>query len=454
MTTPRYATTGCAAGSQEHGEASNFWIVNFNNGNVNNNHRNNNAFARAVRGGGAPASECQGAGKVTFREMHTAWKRARRHKVPSRNQLRFEANWAERLFELQDQINAGTWRPLPATCFIATRPKAREIHAPDFSDRVVHHWVVPKLEQHYEPKFIFDSYANRRGKGAHAAVDRARDHIRAVHSGQGGGYYLKLDIHNFFNSINREKLYAMLKREMVRSHMPLTVQRVVHALLAKSIAHQGVRNLFTAEERALVPYHKRLEASAAGYGIPIGNLPSQFFSNVYLNEFDQFVKHVLKGERYVRYVDDFVLFHRDLAQLELWLKQIEAFLAERLDLRLKDDIQLQPVSCGLDFLGYVIFPTHTRVRTRVVRHARAALNDWSQGRVGRDQIRATPQDIQRLASTWASYLGHFRHANSHRLQADFARRFPAQVALASRNLKFDYRLQSTVIAIPHSEFQA
>ena len=284
MTTPRYANTGCAAGSQVRGEASSpcawapasdVWYVNFNNGNVNDNHRNDNAFVRAVRVAGAPARECQGAtDAVTFRALYNALKRARRHKAPSQNQLAFESDWAERLFDLQEQINTGTWQPLPTTCFVATRPKAREIHAPDFSDRVVHHWLIPQLEAVYEPRFVFDSYANRRGKGTHAAVNRLRDQVRAVHSGQGGGYYLQLDIHNFFNSIHRPTLYAMLKRMLVKHHLPISAQRVTHALLRQSITQQGVRHLSTAEERALVPAHKRLEAAAPGCGLPIGNLSS------------------------------------------------------------------------------------------------------------------------------------------------------------------------------------
>jgi len=404
MTMPRYATMGCTDESQEQGLASssafnsdNAWIVNFNNGNSNTINRNNNAFVRAVRS----AREYQG-DQASLRELHIAWQRARAKKVPSTNQLAFEANWIDNLLNLQEQINAGAWAPRPTTCFIAQRPKARQIHAPDFSDRVVHHWLVPKLEAMFESGFIHDSYANRIAKGTHAAVDRLRDFVRQVDSGQGGGWYLQLDVRNFFNTIHRPTLYAMLKRRMEREHASEIVRRATHALLRASVQSQGVVHCSSAASRALVPEYKRLENAANGCGLPIGNLSSQFFANVYLDRLDQFVKHKLKAPRYLRYVDDFVLVHSSRAELELWQRAIEEFLRDELRLELKPDIRLRPLSAGIDFLGYVVFPTHTRVRRRVVRHAFAAVKS------------ANPE--QRPA-VLASYLGHFSHADAFRLSA-------------------------------------
>ncbi|MDR3389888.1 MAG: reverse transcriptase domain-containing protein [Rudaea sp.] len=454
MTTPRYADTGCAAGSQVRGCASSSpdasspadyaWNVNFNNGNSDYNHRNNNAFVRAVRSvSPASAGEYQG---VTFRALFDAWQCARRKKVPSRNQLGFEANWIDGLLDLVDRIGAGTWRPKPTTCFIAKRPKAREIHAPDFGDRVVHHWLVPQLEAIYEPRFIADSFANRKGKGTHGAVDRLRGFVRQVQSGQSGGWYLQLDIHNFFNSIHRPTLYAMLKRSMVRAGTPLETQRIAHALLATSPLQGGAVTCSTPAERALVPLHKRMENAAPGCGLPIGNLSSQFFANVYLDALDQFAKHTLKAKRYVRYVDDFVLVHRDRAQLQTWLMQIEQFLRDKLRLALKPDIRIRPLRAGIDFLGYVIYPTHTRVRRRVVKHACAALAAWSAGHVRGAVIRATPAALRGLRSIWRSYQGHMAHANSVRLRASIERRFP-WLACAVRSRKFAWQLDVRVITL-------
>ncbi|MCP1375990.1 RNA-directed DNA polymerase [Dyella lutea] len=435
------------AGSQERGEAwsSDYaWIVNFNNGNVNNNHRNNTAFVRAVRRV-APASECQG--EVSLRALYQAWHAARRNKQPSANQLAFDLRSIDRLLDLQERLAAGTWSPAPTTCFIATRPKAREIHAPDFGDRVVHHWLVPQLEAVYEPTFIHDSYANRKGKGTHAAVKRLQQFVRQVHSGQGGGWYLQLDVHNFFNAIHRPTLYAMLKARLARAGLPVTAMRAVHALLRHPVQRQGVIHRATPEQRAQVPAHKRLENAPPGFGLPIGNLSSQFFANVYLDALDQFVKHVLKARRYLRYVDDFVLVHRDRAVLERWQAQIEQFLGQRLRLRLKDDIRLRPLSAGIDFLGYVVFPTHTRVRRRVVSHAAERLDAWHREHQVRAGVRATPEAIQRLDAIWASYDGHFRHANARRLCHRLMQQRPWLASMINSRRRFSHRLSGRRITV-------
>jgi retron-type reverse transcriptase len=462
MTTPHYHLHGCSAGSKERGEASSSayagnpddyaWIVNFNNGNVNWNNRHNHACVRAVRSVASPvAGEYQGAyerdGTVSLRSLYAAWSDARRGKRPSVDQLRFETRAIDELAVLHEQLNAGTWRPSTTTCFVATRPKAREIHAPSFRDRVAHHWLVPQLERLYERMFVHDSYANRPGKGTHAAVRRLESFVRQVHSGQGGGHFLQLDIHNFFNSIHRGTLYALLKRRMVARALPLPAQRATHALLSRSPTDYGVVTRATPSERALVPLHKRLDHAPKGCGLPIGNLSSQFFANVYLHELDAFVKHVLKARRYVRYVDDFVLVHESRDQLDLWRREIERFLASRLRLSLKPDIKLRPLTAGIDFLGYVVRPRGTLVRDRVVRHARAALRSWQQAHVGIAAIRATPAAYRRVASIWGSYRGHFLHARARRLQADFHRRFPWLAQVAERRLRFDYRAEGRVIQI-------
>ena len=435
MTTPRYpALPGCSEWSQVYGDASYAWAVNFNNG-------NNRFRVRAVRS----SRQCQG---VTFLGLYDAWERARKRKIPSHNQFAFESHLIDNLIDLEERISKGEWKPSPTTCFIAQRPKAREIHAPDFGDRVVHHAIVPVLEAQLDPTFIEDSYAGRKGKGTHAAVNRVRTFARQVESGQGGGWYLQLDIRNFFNSIDRRILWTILKPRMERAGIALEIQRVVHALLATSAQQNGVVHRSTGAERAQVPPHKRLENARQGCGLPIGNLSSQFFANVFLNEFDQFVKHVLKAKRYVRYVDDFVLVHQDRAQLELWLDQIRAFLRDRLNLDLKDDIRLRPLQSGIDFLGYVVYPTHTRVRRRVVAHAREAMSQWATDHVKSNQVHASPADLQKLQSIWGCYEGHFRHASTQRLREGLLAKY-AWLSIALKRRRFDYREDDVVKVLNH-----
>jgi len=307
---------------------------------------------------------------------------------------------------------------------VATRPKAREIHAPDFADRVVHHWLVPQLETIWEPTFIHDSYANRRGKGSHAAVRRAQSFARQVHSGQGGGWYLQLDVANFFNRIHRPTLWRMLKARLQRTGASDAVLQVTHALLRQAPGAAGVRVRATPAELALVPAHKRLANAPAGRGLPIGNLSSQFFANVYLDALDQFVKHELRAKRYLRYVDDFVLFHHDRVQLQTWQSRIEKFLQERLGLQLKAEIRLRRLTDGLDFLGYVIHPTHTLARRRVIGHLRAALAQWEGQHVRADRLHATAAELAELHARISSFDGHLRHACARRLRRAVLDRFP------------------------------
>ena len=433
-------------GSQICGLASssdNAWNVNFNSGNVNYNDRDNHNRALAVCRP-VPASESQG---VTYKELYKALIKARHGKVASINQMRFDHRWMDGLLDLQQAINDHTWSPRKTTCFIATHPKAREIHAPDFADRVVHHWLVPKLEEIYEPTFIFDSFANRKGKGSHKAVKRLRDFVCQVYSGQGSGWYLQLDIKNYFVSLHRPTLYKMLKARMSKLDLPEHVQRVAHALLRQSAAQQGVIHCSTPAERARVPAYKRLENAAPGCGLPIGNLTSQFFANVYLDRLDQFMKRELRVERYIRYVDDFVIVHRDRAVLEGLLEKIRAFLRDELRLELKNDIRLRPLDSGIDFLGYVVYPTHTRVRKRVLSHANEALDAWQAQRIRNGIASATPADYRSLEAIWASYCGHLKHASSHRLQQRILARNPWLQTLTSTKRRFSHQLEGRRVHI-------
>lgn len=419
----------------------------------------------------------------TLAACHAAWVLARRGKKPSANQLAFASRWLDHLQTLHQQLRAGTWVPRRTVSFVVKHPKTREIHAPDFADRVVHHLLVPRLERLWEPVFIHDSFANRTGKGSHAAVDRLQSFMRQRN---GLGWFLQLDIHNFFNSIHRPTLYAQLKQRIVKCTGPklpinhaVALQSLCHKLLAHPV-QETMRNPLAAQQ---VPPHKRLCNAQPGCGLPIGNLTSQFFANVYLNALDQFVKHQLKVRHYVRYVDDFVLLADSPEQLQSWQAQIEEFLTTQLRLRIKAEALLAPLGQGVDFLGYEVWATHRRVRRRVVVHCKAKLRAWAERHVtarpvsdrhatdrharldrasmdprvreddekgrpedddhsrharldrasmdsrvrGNDgqalRIRATPEALAHLQHLLASYWGHFAHARSVRLRHALVQRF-------------------------------
>ena len=359
---------------------------------------------------------------VSFAACYAAWRRARRGKKPSTNQLGFEARWLDRLMDLHTALRAGQWQPSRTVCFVVTHPKTREIHAPDFADRVVHHLLVARLEKLYEPHFIHDSYANRAGKGSHAAVDRLQTMMRRRENmplqQAVGGWYLQLDIHNYFNSIHRPTLYAMLCTRLDQAQrcgqLPaahaLALRSLCHKLLANPVA-QHVRD---PQAAAQIPAHKRLCNASAHCGLPVGNLTSQFFANVYLNALDQFVKHTLKVRHYVRYVDDFVLLGDSAAQLLEWQARISQFLAQHLRLRFKDGALLQPCSQGVDFLGYRVFAHYRRVRPRVVHHCQAKLQAWHRQHPLFTCVSAA--EVAQLHALLGSYWGHFSHAHTVRLR--------------------------------------
>jgi hypothetical protein len=342
----------------------------------------------------------------------------RRHKRSTANALRFEARQELELLALRDELVARTYEPARSVCFFVTRPKLREVFAADFRDRVVHHVLVSHLERTWEPVFIHDSYACRPGKGVHKAVARLQQFMRqATANGTREAFALHLDVRNYFMSIDKQRLFAMLDAKLRDDD--------ARWLTAKLVFHDCTRAPLVKGDPRLVdrlPPHKTLFRAPPGKGLPIGNLNSQFFANVYLNALDQFVKHTLKCRWYLRYCDDFVLLARSRDELLAWRERIRAFLAEQLLLELNDRRErLRPVADGVDFLGYIVRPFHLLVRRRVVGHLRERLARFERALVARgetlDTYRYDEATLDALQATLASYLGHLRWAASWRLLA-------------------------------------
>lgn len=179
--------------------------------------------------------------------------------------------------------------------------------------------------------------------------------------------------------------------------------------------------------RAAVPPYKTLFGTGANKGLPIGNLNSQFFANVYLNRLDQFVKHELKCRYYLRYCDDFVLLANDPETLRCWQTRIEAFLHDELALELNPKQRLAPVSNGIDFLGYIVRRDYLLVRRRVVNNLKTRLRAYEARLVGERHgtrcYRFNTRLLDELATMLSSYLGHFKLANSQRLIESLWQRF-------------------------------
>lgn len=341
--------------------------------------------------------------------------RCRKRKRNTMNALHYEVNLIENLCNLETSLNQGTYKPKRSVCFLTTSPKLREVFAADFSDRVVHHIVVPILEQIWEPCFIHDSYSNRKGRGIHHASKRAE------HFMKGSRYYLQLDVKSFFYSINKQILWEKLKSKIIKEYAHVKGTQIqMHEMLTllHSIVWQDVTKdvIIKGDKRsfAQIPSHKTLFKIAKHKGLPIGNLTSQFFANVYMNDFDNFVKRKLKVKRYLRYVDDFVLFADTKAELMEQYEQIVKYLDEELELRLREKYILRANKEGLDFLGYVVRPHYTLVRRRVVHNYKQKKAQYLQKY---ELLEGTMElsEIKAFLSVKASFEGHAKHANSYNL---------------------------------------
>ena len=302
----------------------------------------------------------------TFENLHKAYLACRKGKTNKLNHLKFFSNLEQELLLLETELRERTYRPGSSIAFVVTKPKVREIFAAEFRDRVVHHLLCAYLEPKFERIFIHDSYACRRGKGTHRAVIRLQDNLWQQRQQARGRpvYYLKMDVMSFFTSIDQQILYDLICKKIKRQEIRWLAKIIIFHDCVRDFAPiiQSRPELF-----AQLPRHKSLFYAPPGVGLPIGNLTSQFFANVYLNELDQFVKHQLKVKNYLRYVDDLVLLGDGVEELRGQMDAIGKFASECLHLRMHPDKQfIRPSSGGIDFLGYIVRVDYILMRRRVV----------------------------------------------------------------------------------------
>lgn len=297
-----------------------------------------------------------------FSDLVQAYYDCRRSKRNSASALTFEMNLERNLIQLHDDLIAGTYRPGRSICFVVTRPKAREVWAADFRDRIVHHLLYNHVAPRFYAGFSVDSCACIPGRGTLYAVERLESKIRSASQNWSKPvYYLKCDLANFFVAIDKQVLRRQLAAKITEPWWLALAEQILMHDPRENYEVRSPRQLFN-----LVPQHKRLTAQPATLGLPIGNLSSQFFANVYLDALDQFAKHQLRAKHYVRYVDDFVFLHESPQQLNTWLAEVEAFLP-RLGAKLNPTKTiLQTVDRGVDFVGHVIKPWRRTTRKRSV----------------------------------------------------------------------------------------
>ena len=323
--------------------------------------------------------------------LEMAYRRARKGKRGQEPAADFERKLEDNLVALQHELATHSYRPGAYRSFFIHEPKRRLISAAPFRDRVVHHALCRIIEPLFERRFIHDSYANRIGKGTHRALDRCQQFARRYR------YALQMDIVQFFPSIDHEILQGRLARVIAD---PLTLR------LCEVIVAGGRGVLSEAYEMVWFPGDDLL-AAARPRGLPIGNLTSQFWANVYLDPLDHFVKRELKCRAYLRYVDDFLLFADDKPTLWAWRAAIMSFLA---GMRLVIHVARahpRPVSEGLPFLGFTVFPTHRRLKAKKAisyrRKFRSQAAQVVSGRMSLDRLQASVQgwvNHARYGDTW------------------------------------------------------
>jgi hypothetical protein len=368
-----------------------------NNGNINNNNKSNNNNVRCVR-----------EHKFTFKEIYKAYLSCRKNKRNTINALKFEINLESNLHELVYVLNNKTYFPTRSVCFSIKDPKPREVFAADFKDRIVHHVIYNYLNPIYEKIFIFDSFACRKGKGTLKAVKRLQSFTCKITKNQTKKcFYLQLDIFNFFMSIDKNILYNILCKKIKNKNILHLLKTVLFHNPINDYVQKGPNY-----KQQKVPFHKSLFNVENGKGLPIGNLTSQLFANIYLNELDQYLKHILKIKYYVRYVDDFVILADNKKELLFYKSKITFFLNDALSLRFKESNLLAPITNGINFVGYIIKPKYLLSRNRNIKNIYKKLNLFKKENINLNYKYTLFKydNISNLINSLNSYFGYLKHS--------------------------------------------
>ena len=352
-------------------------------------------------------------------DLHTAYLAVRRHKRGKTYQQRFEADMERNLRQLADELHTRTYRPQPSSCFIIEDPKKREVFAAPFRDRIVHHLYFNYTHELFERTFIADSYSCIKKRGTHYGINRLEQHIRQEsHNYTEKVYILKMDISGYFMHINRARLLEICQKQLakMRNHKirksggevwnDVVDFEFVGWLSEVIIMLNPVENCHMVGKHAdwrNLPHNKSLFNSPEGCGLPIGNLTSQLFSNIYLGELDAFIKRKLQCSHYGRYVDDFYIVSADREWLCGLVPTITSFLNDNLYLTVNQGkTRICNSQHGVEFLGAYLKPHRRYIGNTTLKRVHRKLPKIS--------IISNPKQLQ---ATLNSYLGIFSHYKSY-----------------------------------------
>ncbi len=337
----------------------------------------------------------------SFSNLKQAAHKAAKGKRSRLSTSEFEFYLADQLISLQEQLKNRCYSPDDYRHFFIHEPKRRLISAASFRDRVLHHALCQIIEPRFEKVFIPHSFANRKGKGTHRAVTCLQDYARQYR------YVLRLDIQKHFESIDHDILINALKNKIPENDILELIKRILSS--GTNDTEPSIPTFFPGDDLLSVCRPK---------GLPIGNLTSQFWSNCYLHPLDLFVKRELGCKAYLRYVDDFALFHSDKTQLLRWKFDIIERL-QQLRLRIHENrAHVIPTQIGIPWLGFVVFPDYKRIKARKVTHGKRRLYQrykaWCEGNISFAEFDASVQ----------GWINHVRYADSWQLRKLILKHMP------------------------------
>jgi len=325
---------------------------------------------------------------ISFENLLNAWYNFKQGKAKKKDVQEFGMHLEKNLFALHRDLTLGQYKHGAYYAFYIQDPKLRHIHKAEVCDRVVHQAVHSVLTKIYEPTFIHDSYSCRVGKGTHKAVKTLEAMARKVSKNHTSPcYVLKCDIRKFFDNVDYEILLKIISRRIKDEKGMALLREILESFVGYK------------------------ECGREGSGIPIGNLTSQIFANIYLNELDQFVKQILREKYYVRYADDFLFLSSDKNHLKNLIHQLQEFLEQKLKMELHPNkVVVRNFYQGVDFLGYVTFPRHKVLRTKTKRRMLKKMDikfaDFIDEKI----------NFESMNQVFQSYFGFMSHGNCHKLE--------------------------------------
>lgn len=315
---------------------------------------------------------------ISYENLALAFRMVRKGKRFQSSVLKIYHNLDDALFTIQEELETHTWQPAPYRQFWITEVKPRLINAPAVRDRVIHWALMLQVGHIFERRFIDDSYACRTGKGTHLASQRMQSFLQKASNKWGNPYILKCDISKYFPSIDQEILMQQVRR-------------------------------IIADKDALWIFETIIKNGQAdfGVGIPIGALTSQWLANLYLDALDHYIKDDLGIKYYLRYMDDFVIVTDSKECCQELLALIDAYVTDKLHLKLNPKTTIYPSSHGVDFVGYRHWTGHKLPRKRTVKRARKIFRTFPQ-KFAKGQI-----DLEYIRPRMASFTGYMSHCDGY-----------------------------------------